>query len=505
MTNDEIDGWLLKHCGVLVVDKQFFSTTRKAYSIENDERQVIFQVTPSRERGLITGTGFHFMDRELLADAIYDFVMQKIVQKVLTSSDVNYHTVGSYAVIDWGDTPRLTGGLLRQTITTNRVQSCSLNTIWDMEKLMRKYGLTSSFFDPINYLTDSYVLRMHCAGENRLVDFTSWMIRNNITLPVVLESQVQEFGKKCSTPTAASIGADQSLPPFFVPAGDQFEVECFGLTNWRYHDKTAAVNVKEDALLWKTINECINDPTKGCDWWEPLKSLDEMWTQCEQSKEIQIAIDFTMEDTDAIVDSQQQAWFANESWYKVAQSGTKKWFEEVQKRDHYDVAACSVIKDEPIYLLQEFVVRGVLAGVQHFEFLDQSSDDVIEATHRALSELIDAGLVSHSRINTFGRRPCKLWNKTEWLALIDPDEYITLTDYSHNLHSFLSNKKFERAGAVALHWKYVFSNCHTRYHDTTHTVTAQFPYYCATSSHNGETKSIVRAKQDPVSYDICFF
>jgi len=88
----------------------------------------------------INRLGFRNVDRGLLVDIVYDYIVQKIVEKVLAFNDMNYWTIGwlltlniktkhsldaevankpfpfwtlrlssSYAIIDWGDTPKQTG------------------------------------------------------------------------------------------------------------------------------------------------------------------------------------------------------------------------------------------------------------------------------------------------------------------------------------------------------------------------------------------------------------
>jgi len=114
-----------------------------------------------------------------------------------------------------------------------------------------------------------------------------------------------------------------------------------------------------------------------------------------------------------------------------------------------------------------------------------------------LEELIEAGIVTHSHQKDKSLNathpPCTVFERAEWVALFDVDQFVTLTNYKLSLHDLLSDKKLKevsalirfsvaqltearlilQAGGVGLYWKFFFSNCHLTIHDQRHTVTSQ--------------------------------
>lgn len=125
----------------------------------------------------------------------------------------------------------------------------------------------------------------------------------------------------------------------------------------------------------------------------------------------------------------------------------------------YYLSILCIIKNEEY--LEEFIIYHYLQGVQHFYIYDNESTVPIfhrlnHYFYKKLCTIIPyPGKVKQVEaynhcINTFG-------NETEWLAIIDGDEYI-LPRVDTNLITFL--KRYNNYSAIAINWINFGSNYH---------------------------------------------
>jgi hypothetical protein len=167
-TEAEIDGWLLANTAFMSVEQtQQLHTnfsipqgtkTKTAMRPPDYQRALVFSV----DGGLIDGKGFGAVDPKLgdhsdglatLSEVLREFVYEKMVQKLFDHARSGLHTVGSYAVIDWGfrvkyadggTTPA--GAILRQAHrrAPGRVSLLDDDATKKIELLLRRYGVTSA-------------------------------------------------------------------------------------------------------------------------------------------------------------------------------------------------------------------------------------------------------------------------------------------------------------------------------------------------------------------------
>jgi len=124
-----------------------------------------------------------------LGEMIREFIMEKVVSEVVEHEKVG-KTVGCYAVIDYGfdvvnaDGSRSRAGyILRQAHqrSANHNSSLSKNVSFLLEKVYRKYGLTSS--------DETYVFRHNGHTESYNFDYTNIQGTNNPA-----ENEIIDFG-----------------------------------------------------------------------------------------------------------------------------------------------------------------------------------------------------------------------------------------------------------------------------------------------------------------------
>ena len=134
---------------------------------------------------------------------------------------------------------------------------------------------------------------------------------------------------------------------------------------------------------------------------------------------------------------------------------TSEWLEQLKaiKRDKFFVSACVVAKYEGFRLV-ETIVRNLMAGIEHFFIIDNNDEDTQEDLNIILKPLIQLGRVSLVRhtgaMDAHSANVCveKFRNNSEWLAIIDADEVITLTSSLVSLRTILS--RCEDCGALGL-------------------------------------------------------
>lgn len=119
----------------------------------------------------------------------------------------------------------------------------------------------------------------------------------------------------------------------------------------------------------------------------------------------------------------------------------------------YYLSVGSVIKNEAQFL-KEWIIFHLYRGVEHFFLLDNNSTD---NTFEVLKPFIDVGVVTYGRYkNDFFPQMLGFTeiinftkDKTFWLALIDPDEFIQTKLYSS---ISLLLEEYEGFSALAAHW-----------------------------------------------------
>eukprot|EP01102_Stenamoeba_stenopodia_P007351 TRINITY_DN2061_c0_g1_i3.p1 TRINITY_DN2061_c0_g1~~TRINITY_DN2061_c0_g1_i3.p1 ORF type:complete len:704 (-),score=96.83 TRINITY_DN2061_c0_g1_i3:427-2538(-) len=468
----EINNWIVELC------LSHRSLHKDAPTTQTNFFQVTNMRTDETTGASFDGIGVLKGDKSIpLTAAVYSFVTQRIVDKILTAEASPYRMIRGYAVIDWRDSEG-SGAVLFQH--SHKASNCSPFDIELIESATRKYGVTSALYFKGTSIED-YVIMLDCDSEHKLIHFSPWLVRQKDLARTVLYDQVVRYGPRCN---------DHYLPPMFAPEGEN-QLPCYSLSNWKYHDPTSIVNLPQESMLWNTIEQ--NHHQEANFWWEIVNSIEDHWVHCRNN----FSRASRIETVPKKPIPQQQLWYINEEWYKAAQGSIdESWYENIPRRDRYDVAVCCCIAAEPVSLLREFVIRSLIAGIQHIEFLDDSPYSLFQHTNAGLKELIEGGLVTHTHVDhRFNRKYlCTTWNKSEWIAFFDADEFVTLEDYSISLYDFLSQDMFQEAGGVSLYWRHFFSNCHNNYHDRTHTITAQYPYYCVDFIRNVVSKFIARTK-----------
>lgn len=127
----------------------------------------------------------------------------------------------------------------------------------------------------------------------------------------------------------------------------------------------------------------------------------------------------------------------------------------------YKLSACSLFRDEARFL-KEWIEYHKLVGVEHFYLYNNLSDDdyisvLAPYVESGVVELIEWPYPSHN-ISEYSpiQRACyedvlkRALGKTEWLAIIDSDEFI-LPVQEDNLVTFLS--KYKSVGGVIANWQ----------------------------------------------------
>ncbi|MFT5115761.1 MAG: GT2 family glycosyltransferase [Candidatus Azotimanducaceae bacterium] len=116
------------------------------------------------------------------------------------------------------------------------------------------------------------------------------------------------------------------------------------------------------------------------------------------------------------------------------------------------IGLCAIIRDESRYL-NEWIEYYSLIGITKFYIYDDGSKTPIL---ESLSTEIESGKVvletlpsKFPQIEAYNHCLKKYGNECRWLALLDIDEFIVLTEHL-NLHSFLM--KFNSYGGVGLNW-----------------------------------------------------
>lgn len=148
-----------------------------------------------------------------LGEMIREFIFQKKVQQVFDHSGSGFHTVESYAVIDWGFDVREyngrlipAGAILRQAHgrpNTEKSQNhfASLVDSTIVENLLRHYGITSTGDAPTE--TQERV-NIQNTREGDIVDFGSYLVKDRF------HKQVIHYG-------TSDVLSDPSFPSFVQP------------------------------------------------------------------------------------------------------------------------------------------------------------------------------------------------------------------------------------------------------------------------------------------------
>lgn len=161
-----------------------------------------------------------------------------------------------------------------------------------------------------------------------------------------------------------------------------------------------------------------------------------------------------------------------------------------QYKSPYFLSIAAIMKNEKPYL-KEWIEYHLLQGVEHFYLCDNDSTD---NTKEYLSPYIKKGIITYIYLpGTKQQQVCydKIVNtykdKTEWLAIIDLDEYLVPLK-ANNMKSFL--KEYEDVSEVSLHWmNYGSNNTFTRPNGL---ITEFFTSHGIKLNHT--VKSIVRPK-----------
>lgn len=118
----------------------------------------------------------------------------------------------------------------------------------------------------------------------------------------------------------------------------------------------------------------------------------------------------------------------------------------------YFLSIAAIMKNEKPYL-KEWIEYHLLQGVEHFYLCDNDSTD---NTKEYLEPYIQKGIITYIPLPGINQqRICydKIVNtykdKTEWLAIIDLDEYLVPLQ-ADNMRSFL--KEFKDVSEISLHW-----------------------------------------------------
>lgn len=131
------------------------------------------------------------------------------------------------------------------------------------------------------------------------------------------------------------------------------------------------------------------------------------------------------------------------------------------KKHRHNVAICAIFQNEADYL-KEWIEYHRLIGVERFYLYNHNSTDHYRAV---LKPYIETGIVKLShvkkkahRLTEWNRIQCRTYidcireiaEKVNWLALIDIDEFIVLSE-PITLGHFLS--RYPNAGAICVHWQ----------------------------------------------------
>ncbi len=132
-----------------------------------------------------------------------------------------------------------------------------------------------------------------------------------------------------------------------------------------------------------------------------------------------------------------------------------KIIEKSNKKVYVSIVA--IFKDEPDIL--EWIEYHILIGVERFYLYDNESD---EKYYKMLQPYIDLGIVVYKKIYgkclqipAYQDAIYRYKNETEWMAIIDLDEYIVPVE-KDNLKDFL--KDYEQYPAIVANWVMFDSN-----------------------------------------------
>lgn len=137
--------------------------------------------------------------------------------------------------------------------------------------------------------------------------------------------------------------------------------------------------------------------------------------------------------------------------------------ENNQQEKKYKVCICAIIKDEFPYLL-EWIAYHRAIGIDYFFIYDNESSD---GSTELLISLAKAGVIEYiqwpSKVNRNNQIAAyqdvllRAREKTEWIAVIDGDEFIVPRKHKH-IHQFLLEHK--NSSAIAINWKLFGSSQH---------------------------------------------
>ncbi len=154
------------------------------------------------------------------------------------------------------------------------------------------------------------------------------------------------------------------------------------------------------------------------------------------------------------------------------------------------VSLCCIIKNE-IYL-EEFIIYHHSIGVEHFYIYDNESDIPIKNRlnnfyFNRLCTIIDFPGKSQ-QMNAYNHCVKNYGNNTNWLIVIDGDEYIFPKDPYFKIGDFLRN--YEEYHAIGINWQIFGSNFHSKIQAGLCTD----KYIRCENNQNEHVKSIVKPK-----------
>lgn len=161
----------------------------------------------------------------------------------------------------------------------------------------------------------------------------------------------------------------------------------------------------------------------------------------------------------------------------------------------YNISICLLTKDEQDYI-NEFLEWHINIGVDHFYIYDNSEDFSL---HKYVNNdfvhyctFIDYSKMRGQRtqINAYNDCLNKVKDETKWLAFIDTDEFIRITD-GRNIKDFL--KDYEQHDGLYIKW--LIYNANGQIHKDNRPQRERFTNTVDYKCHNWDGKSIIQPKK----------
>jgi Glycosyltransferase family 92 len=129
----------------------------------------------------------------------------------------------------------------------------------------------------------------------------------------------------------------------------------------------------------------------------------------------------------------------------------------------YTLSICAIFQDEAEWL-KEWIEYHRLLGVEHFLLYNNNSKDDYQKVlapyiKKGIVQLLDCPSPPHEDWTPYQRKAyndaiSRMKGKTKWLAVIDIDEFIVVTDKGKTIPQILKRfYKLQNVGGVLLHWQ----------------------------------------------------